>query len=582
MRTSHQRTAFRLFKILVSLVFFVAGTHSVMAACPSEILAIPGFAQNALGECILTDKVVKVDKTLTLSSNTTLNCQDHILAPKTKQVRGTDVTDRSKPEVAIFLDGAQNVVIKNCRIFGFDFGIFAINSKRSPGSTTPPIRILNNRVIEARFVDISLMSVDDAEIKGNHLIVRRKGGRGLYVGRNSDRNRIRGNLITVILPTESTAPETTQTVRVPGLIDGPGAGGVLVDPGTNPLVSEGSAVLITQTEGAEPILLNAIIEGKLHQLVFDNPTEPADFSENNIVDGNTIRIGGGIVVDGVVRVVDGVVLAVPERTLVSNNQVTGAKNSIRVGIQTGSKRFPGRCHVLDPVPSPHPRFCYVDADCDISPLTPQPPPLGACDKPAPLTKSILWLSPDTTIQDNMILGPFDAGIGTLGQDTTITGNTIVGPLRSVPVFPLIGPPVGGIVLVGKFGLGDTTIVTRNTVRDVAIALALGHQVTVGSQTQPEASATEFKAHISLNDFIGYSTAVLLVKGNTPPILYKLFSELSDNSKGNYWGLVCPTCFELSKVKNSDGSTYSPPPAIQDSFCFRVRVAKASPQPTPCP
>jgi hypothetical protein len=34
-------------------------------------------------------------------------------------------------------------------------------------------------------------------------------------------------------------------------------------------------------------------------------------------------------------------------------------------------------------------------------------------------------------------------------------------------------------------------------------------------TQTEASATEFKAYISLNDFTGYSAAVLLVKARKP-------------------------------------------------------------------
>lgn len=563
MRTSHQRNAFRLFKLLVSLVFLIAGADCMMAACPSEILAIPGFAESARGECVLTANV-KLKHTLTLPSNTTLNCQSFILAPITKPRQGTDVTLRSNPEVAIFLDGAQNILIKNCRIFGFDFGIFAINSKRSPGGVTLPIRIQNNKVIEARFVDISLMSVDDAEIKDNHLIVRRKGGRGLYVGRNSDRNRILRNLIKVIIPTidPNNPPPvtTTQTVRVPGPVDAVGGGGVLVDPGTNPLVSEGSAVLITQTEGPEPILLNAIIEGKFHQLVFENPTAPADFSEDNILDGNTVLMLPGTAVDGVV-------LAVPERTLVSNNRVTGAKTSIRVGIQTGSKRFPGQCTGTDP----ERRFCYVNADCNLS----------ACTFVSPHTESLSWLSPDTTIRDNQIRGTFDNGIGTLGLRSIITHNSISGVLRNSLPFP-----GGGIVLVGFFPIEGTTdadaaIVTRNTVRTLTPLLL--SQDGLAAKVR---AATKFHAKISLNDFTGYTAATQAVfacsfgSGNCNGA-YDIVTELSaliDNSvifRGNYWGTSCSIGLDPSAINPLNSR-----PFITDKHPFGTPVAN-SPGLAPC-
>jgi hypothetical protein len=543
-KTSLERIASSAWTILIPLVFFVAGAHSVAAqTCPSPTVQI------APGKCVLTQNVT-LTKTLILPPTTSLDCRSHTLFPLHQ---GKDITIRSTPEVAIFLNEAQNVQIKNCVMLGFDFGIFAVNSRQPPGRA--PIQILQNKV-RARFVAISLMSVDDAEIKGNLLEWRTKGGRALYVGRDSDRNKILDNHISARLD------NSFEAVRVPGPKSGPS--------GANPPLSAGSAVLITQTEGAEPTLLNAIIDGELFQLTVENSAVPDErFSEGNTFTGNTVRIFGA-------QPVDGVVVAIAQGTVVSNNKVVGARNSIRIGLQFKiKKRFPGKCKI-----DPPPRACLDDNDCKI---TGNQDTSDTCTN-LPTQTIVSWVTVGSIIQNNMIHGPFDAGIGTLGEDTTITGNTIVGPLRSVPVFPFpsTAPPVGGIVLVGKFGLGDKTIVTRNTVRDVAIALALGHQVTVGSQTQTEASATDFKAHISLNDFADYSTAVLLVKGNTFPFFYTLSTELSDNSQGNYWGLVCPKCFEVSKVKNSDGSTYSPPPAIQDSFCFGVPVAKASPQPTACP
>jgi hypothetical protein len=499
--TSLGRITFSPFTILIPLVFFVAGAHSVTAqTCPSPTVEI------APGKCVLTQNVT-LTKTLILAPNTTLNCQSHTLFPLHQ---GKDLTIRSTPEVAMFLNAAQNVQIKNCVMLGFDFGVFAIESHPP---VSPGIQILQNK-IRARFVAISLMSVDDAEIKSNLLEWRTKGGRALYVGRDSDRNKILDNHISARLD------NSFEAVRVPGPRSGAS--------GANPPVSAGSAVLITQIEGPEPTLLNAIIDGKPFQLTVENSEVPNErFSEGNTFSGNTIRMSGA-------QPVDGVVVAISQGTVVSNNKVVGARNSIRIGLQFGiKKKFPGRC---ESEPS---RLCLDNNDCKIPGFDASPP--GTCTN-LPRQTTVKWVSVGNIIQDNMIHGPFDAGIGTLGQDTTITGNTIVGPLRSVPVFPLTGPPVGGIVLVGKFGLGDTTIVSRNIVRNVAIALTLGHAITVGSQTQTEASATEFKAHISLNDFTGYSTAVLLVKGTSAPIFYELLSELSNNPEGNYWGLVCPTCF----------------------------------------
>lgn len=548
-KTSHQRIAFGLFTILIPLVFLVAGVHPVTAqrgnpACP------PPFAKVG-GQCVLTADAPPLEHTLTLADNTKLNCRGRKLVPQTT---GTGA-QRSTPEVAIFLNGAKHVRIQNCVIENFDFGIFAINSKlpsRSGNAPAVPTNQVLENTIKARFVGISLMSVDNTEIRGNQLTVIKKGGRGVYVGRNSDLNRILDNEIGVAIP----ATDTTPAFRVPGPESD--------SSGANTPVSTGSAVLITQTEGAEPMLLNAIIEGRLFQLTVANSAVPDQrFSEGNTFTGNTVTISGA-------QAVDGVVLAVSQGTVVSNNTVVGAKNSIRIGIQTDvRKRFPGKCQLK---PS---RLCLDDNDCKIPGFDAPTPSPDPCTN-LPQTTTVSWVSVGNIIQNNIIRGPFEGGIGTLGEKTTITGNTIIGSPRSnPPVFPLTGPPVGGIVLVGKFALGTTTVIKRNTVTGVAIPLTLGHAVTVGP-SQQGALATEFKAHISLNDFTDYSTAVLLVKGNADPLFYKLSSQLG----GNYWG---PSCFDPQKVLNSDGSTQpqGPPPLVNDSNPFKSPVARSSLLPARC-
>lgn len=576
-RASLQGVAIRVFAVVIFLAIFGSLDSVTAQPCPlirdskgtsdlSDDL-VEELKKNAAGECAITSRL-DTENPLTLTSNTTLNCQTHRIEPKFNPV-----TER-KPDVAIFLNGAQNVKIKNCRIENFDFGIFAINSKRDPDSNAPPIQIVNND-IKGRFVGISLMSVDSSEIRGNRLGSDTKGGRAIYVGRDSDRNRILNNEITLRIPTGDTTPG----FRVPG------SQFTETLPSNLPL-AEGSAVLITQTEGNEPSLLNAIIVDTtrgacglqnrkcffLFQLtVIDAATPNGFFTDGNVVDGNIISIQPSTLS------VDGISLAIPQRTIVSNNKVIRAKNSIRVGAQTGPplvgfsppKQFPGTCAAK---PS---RFCLGKSDCNIPGFETNTD--DNCNLLPP--KPLFWVSNNTIIQDNVIIGPFGiitnpsvlggAGIATTGVDTIIAGNIIEGNN---------GTSVG-IRLVGKFGL-ETTTVTKNSITDVDIALSFIQDL----QVAPEV----FSAKISLNDFARYSTAVKVSRTPQPDALafYDLrssgleFSELSFESKGNNWGLTClQGGFDPNKVRNSDPLAGSPPGSVsafvKDSHPFQNRVSNTS-------
>lgn len=555
-KTSPQRIAFGLLTILMPVVFFAAGAHSVTAqTCP-----LP-FAKVA-GQCVLTADAPPLKHTLTLAPNTILNCQSHHLVALHQ---GKNLTTRSTPEVAIFLNAAENVQIKNCVILGFDFGIFAINSKHPPGSA--PIQILQNKV-RARFVAISLMSVDDAEIKGNLLEWRTKGGRGLYVGRDSDRNKILDNHLSAHLS------NTSKAVRAPGPVsDIPGG------LGSNSVVTDGSAVLITQTEGPEPTLLNAIIENSSFALcpapalkcLFQLPVEPVaspspsttKFSEDNTFERNTIRLFG-------TQRVDGVALSIAQGTTVSQNTVKGAKAAIRIGIQSGpppdgfKKQFSGKCAAKSS------RFCLNNGDCNINGID-APPMSDTCMLPE--KQSVFWVSGNSTIENNQINGASDVGIATAGEGTVLTGNTVTRPVSS---------PLGiGIRLVGPFGLGPTTVVTGNTVKGSAIALNLVRTIPPPpAQPGLEFSASTFEAKISLNDFIVNNTTIAvstLAVGS--PNDYHLLSgdtQLWDlvTLKGNYWGTPCPIGLAPGKVQPMN-------PKIKDSHPYGVPVARASPEPSPC-
>lgn len=550
MRTSSllHRIAFDLFTILVLLAFFVAGARTVNAQCPSQTV------ENAAGECVFnTNKTLT--STLILESNTTLNCQGH----KLLAVPDPDFPGHSKPEVAIFLNGVQNVKIKNCKIHNFDFGIFAINGKRDPGGAIPSIQILNNKGIVARFVGISLMSVDDSVIRGNSMAVTAKGGRGIYVGRDSDGNQIRNNTITGRIPSDDLTP----VFRAPGLQALP----------SNPVMGSaevGSAVLITQIENLEPSLLSAVITdtsaqhelcGKpkcLFQIPIDKgaiSNENPLFSKKNIVKGNIIHFKPGFFAQ------DGIVLAVPQETRVSNNKVTGAKSSIRVGIQNRGtqKQFHGTCMAKTG------RFCLGDTDCNIDDID---PPAGTDTCQNTITKTVFWVSRGTTIENNFVQWPFELGIVSAGDGTIISGNTI----GRASLITRANPGAGtGIRLNGLFALEGSatpipftpTIVSGNTVKNLAVALFLSRTVGVNS-------ASEFRAKISSNDFIGNDLAVgtsndyNLINGNT---------DLSVSSRGNFWGTRCPIGLAPTKVR-------PPNPKITDQHPFGFSVVK-NPLQAPC-
>jgi Right handed beta helix region len=483
-------------------------------------------------QCVL-EQDVTLGATLDITSFTQLNCQGHTISPSLEGT-GTGNTQRSLPEVAILLREAYGVKIQNCIIEGFDFGIFALKSKTPKEYMDDPGTLLHlqNKILEntinARFAPISLIFVDNVQIAGNVLTYNRNGGAGVLVQRDSDLNRITNNQITGNL-------SQSGAVRVPGPIGG-----------SNPVFTAGgAAVVIEQLGGAEPALLNAVIQNTLYQLNVTNSSVPnEDFTADNLVEGNTINFVQG---DN-----DGIVLALPQRTIVRNNTIRNATNGMRVGIQTGPsgspRLFPGACS-LDAS-----RLCLSNADCNISGIDANSQ--GTCIQPP--IKNVFWFSNGTTMQSNEILSPFTNGITLAGMNNLVLGNTVSGPPR--PGLP--APGGAGIILLGRFAT-ETTTVTGNTIADVTNALRLDRVF--------QLTASAFRSRVSLNAFTGYAAAV---RTSTD---YNLPSELSVgqcsldattcstnsecsavgkgaciNLQGNYWGLACPG-FDASKVLFTNGA-----------------------------
>lgn len=546
--TSHPSAAAVLFMVLTILILLATGVFPSAETArepASTAVACPPPTTSQGGQCVLNGDVT-LSKALRLVSNTKLNCKGHRLMPTTIPPAGSDLSKRSVPEVAIFLNDVQNIQIQNCVIEGFDFAIFAIKSKVPPrlkgnqGALARRRNKILQNTINARFLAISLASVDNTEIKDNTISYTTAGGKGIYVGRDSDLNRINNNTITGNIA----ATPGTPAVGAPGpAIPSPNP----ANPSSNPPVAAGQAILITQTLGPDPTLLNAIIEGELYQLpIVNSTTLNADFSEDNLVEGNTVSFTRAPF--------DGIATAVTLRTTVRGNTVSNSLLAIRAGIQSGPqnvglpKKFPGGCTA--PAGG---RLCLADADCNILGTTG-----SACANPAPPTVGVFWVADGFLVEGNTIKSPFLTGLASTAINTVFRGNTITGPLGP-------GSAGGSIMLITKFGLGPTTVVTRNVVSNAAVVLVLNNKQAPGLE------ASSFGARVSLNDFTGYTTSVRS----------DIAATLSVNGRGNFWGLPCPLGFDSAKVQRTGGLPAGA--VLTDDHPYGVSVAKTSngSLPQPC-
>jgi hypothetical protein len=166
-------------------------------------------------------------------------------------------------------------------------------------------------------------------------------------------------------------------------------------------------------------------------------------------------------------------------------------------------------------------------------------------------ESVFWITDGGLIEDNIILSPFDIGLGCIGKDLTVRNNTLIGPTRTASGV--------GIRLAAKNTL-ETAIVTGNTVSNVPIAVQLIYISPGLAGLVP----SFFGAEVSLNDFTGYTIAV----GTSND--YILPSDLSVDGRGNYWGLTCAEGgFDPSKVLRVNGTVN---PNVVDSYPYGVPVA----------
>ena len=500
--------------------------------------------KNINGVCTTTKKILALTNPIVVNvGDPPYDCEDRYLVPPILSNSNDPANDAnryqapSSPQVAFFVPDAHNAQIRNCKIIGFDFGIFAVKGKTSAGSTVTNNVFTNNEII-AHYAGISVLSVDNTEVTNNKVTLTHIGGRAINVQWDSDRNTIRGNTLTGdFVSTRSGAYVAPST----------DASGNLVTVKSNPSGSKPQMVFIGTLQAADLPMLTAVVDGSIHQFRIGQSPVESDFAEDNIFDSNTITIN-------LPGVQDGLLLGLPRRTMVKGNTIhLNSKSAIRVATQLGASRsFPGTC---SGDPGIH---CFDNSECNLSPAA------GQCSGTTPpQLVSSLWTAVDNTLEANKIYAPFtDMGIATAGRNTRIIGNVI--DLEP----PIVGTPTPvsvGLAAIALFGesFGNSAnpgwgaTVTRNTVSNVWPALGL----IIRAPGQTPSSQEAFTARIGLNDFYTvywinngqreprYAVRVMTAPGSTPPD-YSIPTDISINFSetipastkpitGNFWGVDCP-------------------------------------------
>jgi hypothetical protein len=482
-----------------------------MSAPSNGNLSCPNGTRAAAESCVLDSDLV-LTNSIELPSFTKLNCRGHRILPA---IAGSGTTPAtyvpSIPTLAIAIMGDREVDVRNC-IIGeddarFDFGIIAINSKDSGKFGH---RIHDNQV-HARDSAITLLRVDDARVNDN--VITWTDGFGILIARDSDRNRINGNIM-------SSPGSPPATVR-------------LVPSGTFRDTND-DAIFVSDLN-IYP-LLNLIVNGRLYQ--FPNSTDGNYASvDDNIIEGNQISLPGSsqgkshtgtLVSDNSMR------------TRLRGNTVSEAATGVRLAGLMPAQAISRAARCVDAQQTVQARFCQVNSDCFIAEI--DPTPVGTC--PLLVTDIRDLRGHDSVVEGNTFVGPFNATQA--AQRAAVFGGngTADGIIRGNQIF---GTGIeSGITLAGEM-LEDGEV-TGNVVQGAAFGLLL-----------QQGTATTFGTRVFLNDFSGSTTQAIGVLG-----IYTLPTELSWDGVGNYWGHSTPPCFRSSDTPI--------PELIQDNHPFCVPTA----------
>jgi hypothetical protein len=305
---------------------------------PSSGNAVCPKGTRAAGKSCVLDSDLVLAEALQLEAFTTLNCRGHRILPSNAGAGTTpDTYVPSVPAVGVWITGDREVDVRNCVIgeegARFDFGIVAINSKHAGRLGH---RIHNNE-IHARDSAITFLGIDDARVNDN--VITWSTGFGISFVRDSDRNRVNGNVMS-----SAGSPPAAHRIVPDGPFRTPSDVGIF---------------LVAQHP--QP-LYNLVIAGWLYQ--FPNSEDgqyPAH--EDNVLEGNRLSLPGSSAGKGHEAIEVG---SNAMRTRVTGNTITEAGVGIRLAgfMRALAVSRPGRC--VNSEGHTTTRFCQTDADCFIS------------------------------------------------------------------------------------------------------------------------------------------------------------------------------------------------------------------------
>ncbi len=199
--------------ILVSLTFFtlfvltLTISHAARKAVqpkPHNTVECPPPTVENKARCILTQDEA-LDAAIELSSNMILDCRGHRLTPSAQgqEAEGENPSIPSVPVAAIFLNDVAGVIVKNCVIADFDFGIVAVNDGKmeslSKSQRVKKRNIISGNTVRTLYNGINIIKSDQIEIRDNTITT--KGSAAVIQSLlDSDSIHIHDNKVTATKP----------------------------------------------------------------------------------------------------------------------------------------------------------------------------------------------------------------------------------------------------------------------------------------------------------------------------------------------------------------------------------------------
>jgi Periplasmic copper-binding protein (NosD) len=492
-----------------------------------------GTVARSGSECVLASDVV-LSMPFSLDSFTHLNCQGHTISATSTgfgipsaDPKKTDTS--SNPEVGLVLDGAYGVAIQNCVIDGFDFGIYALSSKvpsevqGDPAALSLLSTTILDNTINARYAAVGLSKTDNVEIKSNEMNLGAPGTAGVLISRDSDVNRVIGNHIQ---RTVSGPPKARRQA-----------------PGRKLLEFPTNALGVNALNRRSMTVQNIVIAGKLTQ----NPYDPAEYDENNVIQDNVIDLNRGTATASIVGIATS---EGAQGTIVRGNTVINAAIGLQVqraGSESTPNGFlPGAC---------------VGGTADGR----------ACGDAKDSTDCFFEEAGDTVA--GVCLGVHETTAENRPRDILLEDNVVSNAVNGIMAQAVIGLTLTGNRVnastngmnLGGGALDNGTLVTRNILSNDGNGLFLTDPVAANQGPSP----TSFGAEVMLNDITG-STARAIGR-STGPSLYSLSpTELSAMRRGNYWGRPCSDSEGFREFGQAGAD--SPAAFIVDSHPYGQSVA----------